>query len=148
MITLKSIKINRQLSEETPCFSATVYFEGKKVGTVGNRGRGGPNQYGWNDRPSNPDVEAWALANVGDASYCDSPIDVFVNRALDNFEEQKQFKSWCRNKTVFNLVGDAAGTFRTINRKWCQAISNYLASEYGDRVDRVINQELYGCPKA
>ena len=40
-ITLKNIKHAAFASQETYCYSATVYFDGKKVGEVENDGHGG-----------------------------------------------------------------------------------------------------------
>lgn len=44
-IALRNIKHAAFASEETHCFSATVYIDGKKAGTVSNAGHGGPNDY-------------------------------------------------------------------------------------------------------
>ena len=44
-IELKNLKINERLSEETTCFSATVYVDGKRAFETGNRGHGGCNEY-------------------------------------------------------------------------------------------------------
>lgn len=55
-ITLKNLKHIEALSEETHCFSATVYIDGKKAGTVQNAGHGGPNDY-----------HPWSLAEQLDA---------------------------------------------------------------------------------
>ena len=41
-ITLKDISHNERLSEETNCFSATIYIDGKKAGEASNHGHGGP----------------------------------------------------------------------------------------------------------
>ncbi len=41
-ITLKNISHNERLSEETNCFSATIYTDGKKAGEASNHGHGGP----------------------------------------------------------------------------------------------------------
>jgi hypothetical protein len=41
MIVLKNIKTNAVLSEETHCYSADLWFEGKKIGVVSNAGHGG-----------------------------------------------------------------------------------------------------------
>ena len=43
-ITLKKVKLVESLSEETACFSADVYVDGKLVAPVSNRGQGGPNE--------------------------------------------------------------------------------------------------------
>ena len=44
-ITLKNIKHNENLSEETHCFSATVYLDGKAAFGVKNAGHGGADDY-------------------------------------------------------------------------------------------------------
>lgn len=44
-ITLKSIKRHSGLSQETHAYTATVYVNGKKWGTVSNAGHGGPDDF-------------------------------------------------------------------------------------------------------
>ena len=44
-ITLKNVKHYAAMSEETNCFEATLYIDGKKVCEVSNHGQGGPNEY-------------------------------------------------------------------------------------------------------
>lgn len=44
-IELKKITVHQRLSEETRCFSADVYIDGKKAGEATNRGHGGCNDY-------------------------------------------------------------------------------------------------------
>lgn len=44
-IELKNIKYFATMSEETHCFEATLYVEGKNAGAVSNRGQGGCNEY-------------------------------------------------------------------------------------------------------
>ena len=44
-IELKNIKLSDFASQETRCFEATVYIDGKKAGTVSNEGHGGPHNY-------------------------------------------------------------------------------------------------------
>ena len=48
-IELKALKIHDDMSEETTCFSATVYGNGKKVGTAKNDGRGSCTFVNWLD---------------------------------------------------------------------------------------------------
>ena len=45
-IELRNIKVHERLSEETTCFDASLYINGKKVGYANNRGTGGPTDYG------------------------------------------------------------------------------------------------------
>jgi len=44
-LTLKNVKVAQFASEETTCFEATVYVDGKKFCRVSNAGKGGPNEY-------------------------------------------------------------------------------------------------------
>ena len=43
-MTLKKVKVMESLSEETICFSADLYENGKLMAHVSNRGQGGPNE--------------------------------------------------------------------------------------------------------
>lgn len=44
-VELKNVQHNARMSEETHCFSATVYIDGIKAGEVSNRGHGGPDEF-------------------------------------------------------------------------------------------------------
>lgn len=44
-IELKNVKHYASMSEETQCFEATVYIDGKKATRVSNRGFGGAHEY-------------------------------------------------------------------------------------------------------
>jgi hypothetical protein len=44
-LSVKNVKYAEFASEETMCFEATLYVDGKSVGRVSNAGRGGPNDY-------------------------------------------------------------------------------------------------------
>jgi hypothetical protein len=45
-IELRNLKLSVARSEESPCFSATVYCNGRRAFTVANSGEGGANVYG------------------------------------------------------------------------------------------------------
>lgn len=49
-IELKSVKVYEKLSEETTCFTANIYLDGKKIGEAENRGIGGNTMYVIQDR--------------------------------------------------------------------------------------------------
>jgi len=44
-IEVKGIKLNKHFSQETHCFRATVYIDGKRAFSAENEGCGGPNNY-------------------------------------------------------------------------------------------------------
>ncbi len=62
-ITIKNIKHNEHLSEETHCFSATVYIDGKRSFGVKNAGHGGSDDYfALDDKTSNKEVREMLLS--------------------------------------------------------------------------------------
>jgi len=44
-IELKNVKYSEFASHETSCFEASVYIDGKRIGTASNDGQGGSNNY-------------------------------------------------------------------------------------------------------
>lgn len=52
-IELKKISFNERMSEETNCFVADLYINGKKVGYCENRGTGGPTDYHGDSKEAN-----------------------------------------------------------------------------------------------
>lgn len=61
-LSLKNIKTYPRLSEETTCFSASLYLNGKKVADLSNRGCGGcDNQY-FTDRDAERAIFEWFKA--------------------------------------------------------------------------------------
>ena len=59
-VELKAVKILQSLSEETICFTANIYVNGKKAGWAKNTGNGGSNHYRFEERAVQTAVEAWA----------------------------------------------------------------------------------------
>jgi hypothetical protein len=55
--TLKNLKVNTRLSEETYCFSASLYIDGKRRGDVTNRGHGGPHEF--SDLSAQRELDEW-----------------------------------------------------------------------------------------
>ena len=44
-LELKNIKFYESMSEETNCFQADLFINGKKIADVKNQGQGGPTDY-------------------------------------------------------------------------------------------------------
>ena len=67
-IELKNVKVNRCMSEETYCFSASVWVDGIRAGEVSNRGNGGPHMYSPSGLEKQIDEYAKTLPDI-DISY-------------------------------------------------------------------------------
>jgi hypothetical protein len=52
-VELKKISFSERMSDETNCFVADLYIDGKKVGSCENDGRGGCTNYGGNTKADN-----------------------------------------------------------------------------------------------
>lgn len=67
-VRLRGLRYEAALSEETPCFSASLYLNGKRRGTVSNHGQGGPHSF--SERAAELELNEWAKSQpplkVGD----------------------------------------------------------------------------------
>ena len=57
-IELKNVKHVESMSEETECFTANLYVDGKKIGAVSNRGHGGCHDYDF-DIKTQQELNRW-----------------------------------------------------------------------------------------
>ncbi|MFX7052300.1 hypothetical protein ABTH91_19895, partial [Acinetobacter baumannii] len=89
--------MNKAQTEETTCFSAELWADGKKVGTASNRGSGGCNEYFWTDRELGKKLEAWVALQP--TKYEFEKLDQLLDHAMDVAEVAAQFKRWCSKKT-------------------------------------------------
>jgi hypothetical protein len=67
-IELKNIKYAAFASEETSCYEATLWVDGKKIGNVSNDGRGGCDNF-HGDRKAFEAAEEWCILNLPDKVY-------------------------------------------------------------------------------
>jgi len=103
-IELKSIKICQFASEETLCFEAKGFVNGKAAFTVHNEGHGGSNSYHALDRDLLEQAEAWAKAqpriktNIADDKdrsgfwHMDSDLDAIVDEMMTLHDVKTQLK--------------------------------------------------------
>lgn len=95
MIELKSIKVHDRLSEETLCFSANLYYQGKKVGEVSNQGCGGCHDVHLVDRALYPVLETYAKSlppvEIQGEMY-NMDLDLLIDRKVDEYLKEKDQK--------------------------------------------------------
>ena len=77
-IELKNLSLNISRSEETHCFRASVYINGKRMFAVSNRGCGGPNDYSPSDFNTGKEAfeEAMAIAREEAEQYTLKKIEL------------------------------------------------------------------------
>jgi hypothetical protein len=87
IITLKNIKVAKFASQETHCYTATLYVNGEKWGTVGNDGHGGSDYF--HDLPGKPRKDMDQLNSLIAKNYPiknDTNVDyaILFNESLDS----------------------------------------------------------------
>jgi hypothetical protein len=97
-IELKNVKLNRQLSEETPCFTATVYISGKQAGRVQNSGHGGQNRYQGFSASNWERFTSEAKRRFPSESF--EVEDLLTAQLLDDYELTRWLKRQCKTKTL------------------------------------------------
>lgn len=109
MLELKAIKINKSMSEETLCFSAAIYLDGVNVGTVMNRGHGGPNEYHLGVvKPGMDGKEAGELARAIEVQLDEAAKEWAADREPEKMEvngETHVFE-WDTDRVVDEMLAD------------------------------------------
>ena len=103
-IELKNIRYNATLSEETACFSASLYVDGKKIGTVVNHGHGGSDTFKGDDAAYKAANE-WIRANEPPTEFAGKslPMDMegVCARLLDEHLIAKDLRRSMRSRVLF-----------------------------------------------
>lgn len=87
-IELKGIKHYASMSEETYCYEAILYRDGKKVGRVSNRGHGGADDTGFSVDVYR-EIDAWCRANL--------PVNI---SSIDGAEDDTTLEEWCHDQVT------------------------------------------------
>jgi len=137
---IKKLSVQERLSEETLCFSADIWVDGKKIGEVTNRGHGGCNNYYWHDAVKGKELEDYAKRTV--TKYNFDQLDILIGGMIATMQAEKDMKRWCKTKTVFTLLGDIKGEFRTVKHVFTPEVKAWLVAKYGAKIDKIYNETV------
>ena len=116
-IELKNIKIYNDLSEETRCFTATLYINGFNKGRVENRGVGGETTFDDIKYSEISKIDEWCKSNLPKYEYNgekhEKSFEVYLEEILDEFENRKWIVSQFRRNIL--VVDDTckSGEYKT-----------------------------------
>ena len=107
-IELKNIKYAAFASEETSCYEAALYIDGKKIGVVSNEGHGGPDNF-YGDQAAFAKADDWCKANLpkwdmaeyGDSKPRDTSLEMHCGKLLDEHLALKDLRRLLKNRVVF-----------------------------------------------
>lgn len=142
-IALKNVKHAAFMSQETDCFEASVYINGKKAGTVSNDGHGGCNLYF-------PNTLYQALHD-----HCKTiPTDMSGRRITPDEIVGNLFETWmikrerarmCKGRTVFRIPGREyrEGEWSVAKVPFSDAVRAKYAAHFGAGIE-FMNDQLGG----
>ena len=149
MLELRNVKIHRDLSQETKCFSATIYHYGKRCGTVENSGNGGPNIYHWpngrtpswakeriefkdEDRRTQDGVIVWDTKQPLDLDS--ERLDQIIDQLLHNYRILRWLKRVTKEATVYRLPTDEKGEWRCIIKGTDRKVATDIRKKYPNAI--------------
>lgn len=141
-LTLKNIKVINGASRETLFHTATMYWDGKKVGECSNEGQGGPTYHHFDNREVEKEVLAWA--DTQDLEYDFEKLGQITDALVVEHESAKWVKRQTRNKVLFRVEGDDEGAYRQVKVTRPQLRGQaviYIKQQYGDRVVEMLGAD-------
>jgi hypothetical protein len=117
-IELKNVKYFAAMTQETPCFVATVYVDGKKAGAAENRGEGGPTMV--SPRSLEQQIDAYGATlspsklDMGDGTEVEIKQDAetLIGDLLDKFLRERDLRRLLAKRVLYTHR-DKPGIFQT-----------------------------------
>lgn len=123
MIVLKKIQHNERMSEDSNCFSADIWFKGKRIGSIFNQGFGGCDVID-GDKAGLAEAETWCAENLPhwDCNGTQEPMDLSLhcNDLLEIHLKQKDLKKIMTNGVV---ILDDEGKLATYSWKGVRKVT-------------------------
>ena len=101
-IELKSVKHYESMSEETNCFQATIYIDGKRVGEASNRGYGDPINITPYELHKTLDEYASALPPLDyEGMQIEQDAEIIIGNLLNDWLLSQDLKKLMSGRVVF-----------------------------------------------
>lgn len=134
-VELKNVKICEWMSQETCCYSATVYVNGSRAFTVENSGHGGCDNHHVLDQ----NLYQKFLSHVKKSG---ESVDTFMAMELDKWELNKKLKKRCKKQTVVKMVGQNEDQWTVFKVPFSQSVKSALLKKFGSKIVRFVNEEV------
>lgn len=141
-IELKNVKYCKWASEETDCYDAVVYIDGKRAFSASNDGRGGCDNYypiGEGGRALLESAEEYAksLPPVKSSYFPEGlqwDLELLIGDLLYKHLAEKDYMTKSRKKTVFKLPDDPDNVYHMLNSTGDDAIAYIKKDHPGARI--------------
>lgn len=145
-VELKNVKYSAFASQETHCFEATVYIDGKRAGTVSNEGYGGPDSYSSDALFEQLKAIASTMPPIDMTPYgvketMPETPETLIGNLMNTYLELREIKRMCAKKTLYRIPGKNYddGTWMTMAHPFNETIKTYLVDKYGTDV-KILNE--------
>jgi hypothetical protein len=143
--TLRKMRTFKAMSDETLCYTATLYVDGVKTANCENRGNGAPDEFDVFDATKWKEFSEVAKT---DAEFDFDCEDQLIGRMLHIYDVTKQMKGWLKKAVIFRLEGDGAGVWRRHTHlghiRNCRlavrqiATCDFVKRRYGKQITRIL----------
>lgn len=150
-IELRNVKHSEFASQETDCFEASVYIDGKRAGTVSNAGHGGCNNYHPHDLAKRINAYAKTLPKIdmsahglsGDDRYMDQSDETLIGDLLNAYLRTRHEKRLCAKAVLYRIPGHVyeEGAYHSIKGVYSPAIKAKLIAKYGEKLE-ILNEKF------
>ena len=142
-LELKNIKYYASMSEETDCYEAMLYVEGKRLGRVHNDGRGGSDRhdFSWKDYER---IDEWCVKNLPkwtsdfDKSENNTNLEMWCHDQVTDYLIRKDLKRHL--KKLFVMETD--NNFYTYKVKWSDLSDDQVAEFNKKHPTRIVLNAL------
>lgn len=139
-ITVKNVKELHGFPEG-PAWTASLYFDGARVGTAEYGGWGGPVDFNLKQPEMRAEMEAYAATLPGwtlkgDDEPTPYNLEVLVGEAVDDWREEKYLKRAVKTRIVARHVGQPAGHYHEWKMKWQPAHAARLREQIAAQLER------------
>ena len=116
-LKLKSIKVLLSASEETFCYEAVVYKDGKKIGFVTNEGRGGCDHQHIDSETLN-EINEWCKTNLPtwtsyDGEQVPTDFEMFCNKQIQLHLDKKELKKLLKKVAIYDKSKNKIYTYHS-----------------------------------
>lgn len=136
-------KVKSFMGMDCPGFNATLLRNGKKVAEVIQDGSGGETMVHW---ASGQESDLFAAFLLGKTYTFNGAVEnhnteTMIGQLVDDFENKKKIKRWCKTQTVFRVAGDQDGTYRTLKTIYCPKTVEFIRQKYGNTIVELYDEK-------
>lgn len=116
-LELKNIRLVKQLSEETPCYTASLWLDGAKVAEVANRGHGGGDEVRWMVLAAEKQVTdyfAGLPAEEHQGYQLQPDLEMWCHDKVWDYEMLKDVRKDLRRKVILLTAENKEIAFKTL----------------------------------